>query len=565
MNIAFYGRYSSDNQKETSIEDQRRVVDRWAERQGHTIVVEFADAAVSGANAKIRKGLQAALKTALSRPRRFEAIAVDQLSRLSRDVGDTDAIVKRLRFSGVRVIAVAEGIDTADETTKISVTVKSLVNELYLDDLRKTTKRGLDGQFLKDFSTGGRTYGYRSQPVHDPSGRADPWGNPVPIGYRLTVHPDEATVVREIFRLFAEGYGEKAIAKDLNGRRHTARIWRPNTIYFMLQNSRYVGQFYFNRREWRKNPETGRRVYRWRPKDQWESRSIEALRIVDTATWEAVQYRLQNRRHLFVNGPSAIYLLSGFLICDRCGGPLTLISNCYGCKNRAESGTCQNYIRARRESVEWLVIGELARRLSTIADGIRRAATRDVASQLTAPPATTHDLRDEAEAVMKAIRDGRLSGRALEEALHTYQTLWDRIELLERQPTTGANQSTPSVIQYDQSVVDDFLSHLPEAVQVDISLGREFLRDFISEVRIADEEPRPTICPLCGKTLGKLTPQHMRRHALSLEEVYRRFPQLGFNRKARLVIQPGPHSLFPALEVRDEVAGDGFEPSTFGL
>ena len=146
MNVAFYGRYSSDNQKETSIEDQRRVVARWAERHGHIIVAEFADAAVSGANARIRRGLQGMLKAALSRARRFDAIAVDQLSRLSRDVGDTDVIVKKLRFSGVRIIAVAEGIDTADETTKISVTVKSLVNELYLDDLRKTTKRGMDGQ-----------------------------------------------------------------------------------------------------------------------------------------------------------------------------------------------------------------------------------------------------------------------------------------------------------------------------------------------------------------------------------------------------------------------------------
>jgi len=330
MNVAFYGRYSSDNQRETSIEDQRRVVARWAERQGHVIAAEFADAAVSGANAKVRKGLQVALKAVLSRPRRFDAIAVDQLSRLSRDVGDTDAIVKQLRFSGIRVVAVAEGIDTADETTKISVTVKSLVNELYLDDLRKTTKRGMDGQFLKDFSTGGKTYGYRSQPVHDPSGRTDPWGNPVPIGYRLTVHPDEAAVVREVFRMFCDGYGEKVIAKHLN-KQHTERLWRPSTIYFMLQNSRYAGKFHFNRREWRKNPETGRRVYRWRPEDQWESRPIDGLRIVDDATWEAAQHRLKTRRHLFSTGTSGIHLLSGILVCDRCGGPFTLISNCYGC------------------------------------------------------------------------------------------------------------------------------------------------------------------------------------------------------------------------------------------
>ena len=137
-------------------------------------------------------------------------------------------------------------------------------------------------------------------------------------------------------RMFGEGYGEKVIAKQLN-KGHTGRLWRPSTIYFMLQNSRYAGKFYFNRREWRKNPETGRRVYRWRPKDQWESRFIEGLRIVDDATWEAAQHRLRTRKHLFSTGTSGIPLLSGILVCDGCGGPFTLISNCYGCKNRAES------------------------------------------------------------------------------------------------------------------------------------------------------------------------------------------------------------------------------------
>jgi hypothetical protein len=95
--------------------------------------------------------------------------------------------------------------------------------------------------------------------------------------------------------------------------------------------------------------------------------------------------------------------------------------------------------------------------------------------------------------------------------------------------------------------------------------GREFLREIISEVRITDEGPRPTTCPLCGTVLIKLTPQHMARHGVSLEEAYRRFPQFGFSRKARLVIQPGPHSLLGTFKVHDVVAGGGFEPPTFGL
>lgn len=80
---------------------------------------------MSGANIRLLNGLQDALRSAFTRPVPFEAIVVDQLSRLSRDVGDADSLIKRLRFSGVRVIAVPDGIDTADDTTKVSVTSSS--------------------------------------------------------------------------------------------------------------------------------------------------------------------------------------------------------------------------------------------------------------------------------------------------------------------------------------------------------------------------------------------------------------------------------------------------------
>ncbi|MGO9605401.1 MAG: recombinase family protein [Candidatus Binataceae bacterium] len=149
MRIAFYGRFSSDNQKETSIDDQLRVVQRWALQHGHKIISEFSDEATSGASLKLLAGLQRALDAAATAPAPFDAIAVDQLARLSRDVGDTDAIIKRLRFIGVSLVAVSDNINTADESTKISVTVKSLVNELYLDDLKKNDKARIRWPILK--------------------------------------------------------------------------------------------------------------------------------------------------------------------------------------------------------------------------------------------------------------------------------------------------------------------------------------------------------------------------------------------------------------------------------
>ena len=570
MKVAFYGRYSSDNQRDTSIDDQRRIVQQWVERHGHELVLDWSDAAVSGASVLRLRGLQEAIRTACTRPAQFEAIVVDQLSRLSRDIGDTDAIVKRLRFFGVRIIAVSDGLDTGDAHTKISVTVKSLVNELYLDDLRTTTKRGLDGQFLKGYSTGGRTYGYRSEPVYDPAGRPDSRGKSVPVGYRLIVVPEEATAIRDIFQLFREGHGEKAIAKRLNGA-NPARVWRPNTIYLMLRNPKYVGRISFNRREWQKNPETGRRVYRLRPPDQWEGVTSEALRIIDDETCNAVQRRLRSRQHLFAGRRSAtVHLLSGLLICDRCGGRFSIVAkDYYGCRNHSESGSCANDLRIRREAIEDLVIRELALHLS---DWIEALCTAAIRQPRTSPDRDTQEtgrrlrkLRKQAQALLQAIQHGRLHGRALNEALQTYQAVSDQTEALERD-RNSTPEDQPSEIRYDRTVVTDFLARLPQALRADVRLGREFLRETLRHIRVVPEQHRVRSCPVCQQQLGKLTPQHMGRHGLTLRDAYRQFAELGFNKGARLLIQPSSEGLLNTGEVFGlVVAGAGFEPATFGL
>src|SRR5262249_46642878 len=109
-------------------------------------------------------------------------------------------------------------------------------------------------------------------------------------------------------------------------------------------------------------------------------------------------------------------------------------------------------------------------------------------------------------------------------------------------------------------------TRLPEALRGDLQLGREFLRETIQYVRVCDGDQRDRTCPICNQTLGKLTPQHLLRHGVALQEGYRRFPELGFTKGARLVIQPSPKGLLNTGEVFGlVVAGAGFEPAIFGL
>ena len=70
MRVAAYARYSSDLQRETSIEDQLAVARRYAEDHGWKVLKDhiYTDAAVSGASINGRAGVQRLLSSAAGKP-----------------------------------------------------------------------------------------------------------------------------------------------------------------------------------------------------------------------------------------------------------------------------------------------------------------------------------------------------------------------------------------------------------------------------------------------------------------------------------------------------------------
>jgi site-specific DNA recombinase len=188
----------------------------------------YTDEAKSGA-LRDRPGLEALC--AAARNREFEAVLVDDLSRLSRDNHFLLTLYAELRFHGIRIVSRADSLDSEDRHAKLGFQMRGIVNELYLDDLRDKTLRGQLGQKARGFSVGEATYGYRSKPVGEM--RIDRRGRPRPDGYRMVIDAGEATVVLRIFQNFAGGVGIKAIVKVLNadgvpGRRKLARGWTPS-------------------------------------------------------------------------------------------------------------------------------------------------------------------------------------------------------------------------------------------------------------------------------------------------------------------------------------------------
>ena len=114
----------------------------------------------------------------------------------------------------------------------------------------------------------------------------------------------------------------------------------------MLRNPLYIDQVIWNRSDWIKDPDTGRRLRRERPESEWIRHQLEELRIVPDHLWSRVQVRIGRRgeviaarlgegraRHQAIaTGRGPKYVLSGLLVCDACGAKLVIVDRYnYGC------------------------------------------------------------------------------------------------------------------------------------------------------------------------------------------------------------------------------------------
>ena len=374
---AIYARYSSENQRKESIDDQISSCRRFASVHDMTIDESniFTDEAASGARSD-RKGLKALLKA--SERGAFEVVLVDDLSRLARDNYLMLTKLAQLHFHGVSVISVADGLDTNDKESKLAIQIRGIFNELQLDDLRKKTLRGQKGQKQRGFFVGESTYGFRSIPFGET--RMDKKGRLRPEGYKMEINPGEAAIVLRIFREFSEGRSKTEIVRRLNsenvpGRFKSNRGWSPSTISRILTNSKYIGKWIWNRTESRKDPRTGRRRRFPKPESEWHVYEDESLRIIP-------QQRLEQTRKVWPGGRGKTgfvgqkasrvvqyprELLSGSMVCATCGGAIGKRSGkaggYYGCIN-AGKGACDNKLIVRRTVAERIILAALRDKLN---------------------------------------------------------------------------------------------------------------------------------------------------------------------------------------------------------
>jgi|ERR1700722_6403401 site-specific DNA recombinase len=217
MRCAIYARYSSDLQRESSVEDQFRKCRTFVDPKGWIVLDEYvrSDHEISGAALTGRTALESLLSDAKRRPRPFDRILIDDTSRLARNVSDALKMVETLLFNGVGVTFVSQGIDTMDKMARQLVTINGMMDEQFLVGLADKVHRGQEGRVLKGLNPGGKLYGYVNVPILNP-GRPGKYGRPAVDGVDQEINSHQAETVVRIFRMYADGLGLARISKLLN-------------------------------------------------------------------------------------------------------------------------------------------------------------------------------------------------------------------------------------------------------------------------------------------------------------------------------------------------------------
>ena len=451
MRAVIYARYSSDNQREASIEDQVRVCRERVEREGWKLAVIYSDAALSGATT-LRPGYQTLLEDA--RNGKFDIVVAEALDRLSRDQEDIAGLFKQLNFAGIKLVTLAEG-----EVSELHIGLKGTMNALYLKDLAQKTHRGLEGRIRKGRSAGSLAYGYDILREFDANGE--------PVRGMRKLNTREAEIVRSIFGEYASGRSSRAIAKELNEKGvpgPRGKLWNDYAIHGnrrrgtgILNNELYLGRLVWNRQRFIKDPNSGKRKARLNPKGEWVVTNVPDLRIVDDELWSRVQSRQRtlridsredakgatlNQRH------RSRYLLSGLIKCGLCGANYIMIArDQYGCSTRRTKGTCSNDHVLERNTLERLVLDGLKGKL--IAPGLAEEFIKEFNSQIAARTAAGRGERHRTEHELKQV-EKKLAAilSAIEQGIVTETTRTRLLELEGEKAALERQLSEPEAVPY---------------------------------------------------------------------------------------------------------------------
>lgn len=230
LNVAAYCRVSTDQEEqESSYEAQ---ISYYTEKIGKNndwqMAGIFADEGITGTQAKKRPEFLKMIR--LCRQRKIDMVLTKSLSRFARNTVDSLNYIRELKALGIAVIFEKENINTLETDTEMMLTIMSCFAQAESESISKNVSWGI----RQSFKNGNvpmqyaRLLGYK---------KGD--------GGNAEIIPDEAEVIREIYRCYLDGMSMNLIADWLNAKGLTTKgsgsPYRKAVVQRILTNEKYTG------------------------------------------------------------------------------------------------------------------------------------------------------------------------------------------------------------------------------------------------------------------------------------------------------------------------------------
>lgn len=283
-----YARFSSNNQREESIDAQLRAIREYCQKENIELIEVFTDEAISGKTDN-RENFQNMIRQLLKGTLPVDFVLVHKFNRFARNKYDSALYKKKLKDIGIKVVSVSQKIDETPEGELLEGFLET-IDQYYSANLAVEVRKGLRENALKGKHAGGQVlFGYSL----DKDGYYQPNEN--------------AKVVKRIFEEYAAGYPKTEICERLNRegyRNQRGNKFNTRTIYDLLRNEKYIGNY----------------VYTIDRKETIRLDGIIQNPPIDRKLWETVQelcqdgsakarYRKKKRQ----------YYLTGKMFCEECG------------------------------------------------------------------------------------------------------------------------------------------------------------------------------------------------------------------------------------------------------
>lgn len=492
LNVAYYARVSTEKvEQQASIKHQEEHFEELIHSNNRwKFAGSYIDDGISGIHADKREEFQRMLRDA--KLGKIDMIITKEISRFARNTLDSIQYTRKLLSYGVCVWFQNDGINTIDDDSEFRLTIMAGVAQ---DEIRKLSSRVKFGhaQSIKNgVVLGHRMYGYSNNQG------------------KLELIPEEADMVRMIFRDYASGISTPRIEKklwDMGYRSFKGGKINRDVIKNIIRNPKYKGYYCGGKV---KVVDMFTKKQEFLPQSEWIMFKDDGSRvpqIIDETTWEKANAYLRERGEAIKSRRTSFKnenIFTGKLFCANDGAPYWMKQHyirgkedvrwvcSYKIKNGAAS--CDSFGLAESELKE--VIAELINKSSENIDSILEEYFEILQSSIKNIPDNKNEisrlekqidlLKQKREKILEYNLDGKISD---DEFISRNKEYVKQIKQIESHILEIQNTKSPEPVEIQLSAIKEQLEKFKGVTPQDIN--RQIVNELFEKITV---EPLAVTC-----------------------------------------------------------------------